>query len=465
MANRHLSRSIVLQTLFEWDFKDGKSFDVKKALKRNLEEFAPGLEEDAFVYALSDQILKKRKAIDEIIEKAAPEWPLNKISLVDRNVLRIGLTELLFGDRQQVPPKVAINEAIELAKTFGGENSGKFVNGVLGAVYKEIGEPGKEHQKEHPIISNRKKDSNSSKEPVDIAKLPVEKKGAALVYAQKNNKENGKIMFALVHDVFGYWTISKGGIEEEESEENATVREIKKEIGLDIKIEAKLGENEYVAAHPSKGKSLKKVVYFLAHSEYKELELEESGGLDGARWFEMAKVPELRLYNKYPNYTEGELTALRSALVNAVIISEIASGIGMNDYLLLSKGEHKDNGKARQYILANTYEAYIGAIYLDQGIETVDKFVCKTLLPNTEEIVRKKLWRDAKSLVQEKAQDFVNFTPAYKVLRESGPDHDKNFTVGIYFGPNLIAEGKGQSKQEAEQSAALAALKVKNWLD
>ena len=171
------------------------------------------------------------------------------------------------------------------------------------------------------------------------------------------------------------------------------------------------------------------------------------------------------LYKKYPNYTEGELTALRSALVNAVIISEIASGIGMNDYLLLSKGEHKDNGKARQYILANTYEAYIGAIYLDQGIETVDKFVCKTLLPNTEEIVRKKLWRDAKSLVQEKAQDFVNFTPAYKVLRESGPDHDKNFTVGIYFGPNLIAEGKGQSKQEAEQSAALAALKVKNWLD
>lgn len=171
------------------------------------------------------------------------------------------------------------------------------------------------------------------------------------------------------------------------------------------------------------------------------------------------------LYKKYPTYTEGELTALRSALVNAVIISEIASKIGMNDYLLLSKGETKDNGKARQYILANTYEAYIGAMYLDAGIERVDKFISKTLLPKTDEIVNKKLWRDAKSLVQEKAQEFVNVTPAYKVLSESGPDHDKHFTVGIYFGPNLIAEGKGKSKQEAEQKAAEAALKVKNWLD
>ena len=171
------------------------------------------------------------------------------------------------------------------------------------------------------------------------------------------------------------------------------------------------------------------------------------------------------LYKKYSNYTEGELTALRSALVNAVIISEVATQIGMNNYLLLSKGEAKDNGKARQYILANTYEAYIGAMYLDQGINVVDQFINKTLLPKTDEIVNKKLWRDAKSLVQEKAQEFVNFTPAYKVLHESGPDHDKHFTVGIFFGANLIAEGKGKSKQEAEQKAAEVALKVKNWLD
>ena len=171
------------------------------------------------------------------------------------------------------------------------------------------------------------------------------------------------------------------------------------------------------------------------------------------------------LYKKYPTYTEGELTALRSALVNAIIISEIASKIGMNDYLLLSRGESKDNGKARQYILANTYEALVGAIYLDGGYNIADKFITKTLLPHTEEIVSKKLWRDAKSLVQEKAQEFVGVTPLYRVLSETGPDHDKHFTVGIYFGHDLIAEGKGKSKQEAEQKAADAALKVRNWLD
>lgn len=171
------------------------------------------------------------------------------------------------------------------------------------------------------------------------------------------------------------------------------------------------------------------------------------------------------LYRKYPNYAEGELTALRSALVNAVIISEVAGSLGMNDFLLLSKGEAKDKGKARVYILANTYEALIGAMYLDQGYGAVDKFVARTILTKTTEIVSKKLWRDAKSLVQEKAQEFVSVTPAYKVLHESGPDHDKHFAVGIYFGPDLIAEGKGKSKQEAEQKAAEAALKAKNWLD
>lgn len=171
------------------------------------------------------------------------------------------------------------------------------------------------------------------------------------------------------------------------------------------------------------------------------------------------------LYKKFPTYTEGELTALRSALVNAVIISEVATAVGMNDFLLLSKGETKDKGKARQYILANTYEAYIGAMYLDQGYDMVDKFIHQTLLPKTDEIVNKKLWRDAKSLIQEKAQEYVSVTPAYKVLSEAGPDHDKHFTVGVYFGKDLIADGKGKSKQEAEQKAAENALKLKNWLD
>ena len=155
---------------------------------------------------------------------------MDKISIVDRNILRIGLTELLFGDRNQVPPKVAINEAIELAKTFGGENSGKFINGVLGAVYKEIGEPGKEQ------VSKKKK----IEEPVDITKLPIEKLGGALIYAKKGND----VLFALVHDVFGYWTLSKGKIGDSpeivsESVEEGTIREIKEETGLDIVIKRK----------------------------------------------------------------------------------------------------------------------------------------------------------------------------------------------------------------------------------
>jgi len=166
------------------------------------------------------------------------------------------------------------------------------------------------------------------------------------------------------------------------------------------------------------------------------------------------------LYDKYPNHAEGELTAFRSALVNSIIISEVASQIGMNEFLLLSKGEAKDRGKARSYILANTYEAFIGAVYLDQGYDVAKDFITSSLLYKTQEIVQKKLWRDAKSLVQERTQEIFSVTPSYKVLSESGPDHDKHFTVGIYFGEDLIAEGQGKSKQEAEQEAALGALKI-----
>ena len=135
----------------------------------------------------------------------------------------------------------------------------------------------------------------------------------------------------------------------------------------------------------------------------------------------------------------------------------------MNDFLLLSKGEAKDTGKARQYILANTFEALLGAIYLDQGYDTAEKFVKTYLLPRVDEIVSKKLWRDSKSLVQEMAQEHVGVTPSYKVIQESGPDHDKHFIIGIFFGDEQIAEGKGKSKQEGEQQAAEAALIKKNW--
>lgn len=169
------------------------------------------------------------------------------------------------------------------------------------------------------------------------------------------------------------------------------------------------------------------------------------------------------LYKKYPKKTEGEMTALRAALVNSITLSEVAGEINVGDFLLLSKGEAKSMGKARQYILANAFEAIIGAVYLEHGYEKIRKFLEKNLFGKIEEVIEKKLWIDAKSLFQEKAQEIESITPSYKVLSESGPDHEKVFTMGVFLGDELTAEGKGASKQEAEQEAARNGLKAKNW--
>lgn len=169
------------------------------------------------------------------------------------------------------------------------------------------------------------------------------------------------------------------------------------------------------------------------------------------------------LYRTYPANPEGDLTAYRSALVNAVVIGEVAAALNMNDYLLLSKGEQKDTGRARSTILANTYESFVGALYLDQGYDACKTFIHTTLLPRLADIIAKKAWKDPKSLVQEEAQEKVGVTPSYKVIAEVGPDHDKWFTVGIFFGEKKIAEGKGRSKQEAQQAAAQAAIELKGW--
>ncbi len=169
------------------------------------------------------------------------------------------------------------------------------------------------------------------------------------------------------------------------------------------------------------------------------------------------------LYKKFPEFDEGQLTSLRSALVNADTCAKVAESLGANDFLLLSKGESKDAGRARQYILANTLEAIIGAVYLDQGLDSAEKFIYNHITPLAEEIVEKGTWIDAKSSFQEKAQEHENTTPAYKTLHESGPDHDKKFTIGVYIGNDLVGQGSGQSKQDAEQEAARNALKNKGW--
>lgn len=254
---------------------------IGEVLRRNIEEFAPNKSDKPFMEGLLDGVLAKQSEIDLVIEKAAPEWPIDRISPVDRNILRLGLYELLFADRSEVPAKVAINEAIELAKQFGGDNSSRFVNGVLGAVYKEIGEPGKDETSKR----TRKKD-------VPYEEMPIERLAGAVVYAV----DGDETFFALVHDIFGHWTLSKGRIEEDESVEEGAVREIKEEIGVEMKIESKLGENEYIASHPEKGKVRKQVTYFLARAPYAELVLEQKGGLDDAKWFRVAEILDLNFY-------------------------------------------------------------------------------------------------------------------------------------------------------------------------
>lgn len=293
MANRHLSRSIVLQTLFEWDFNSFNEKQSVEVLTRNATEFAPGLGDFAFMKNLLHTVVSKAKELDDVITKAAPEWPLAKIANVDRNVLRLGLSELLFSDKKEVPPKVAINEAIELAKSFGGESSGRFVNGVLGAVYKELGEPGKD-------------DVGKKKKEVPYEELMIEEKGGAVVYA----KHEGSIYFAFVHDVFGHWTLSKGGPKGKETVEDAAIRSIKEEMDLDIELQGVLGDNEYIANHPEKGKHRKHVVYYLAESKYEPVTLGESGGLDQAKWFESSEISDLNFYE--------DITPLVTRAINVV---------------------------------------------------------------------------------------------------------------------------------------------------
>ena len=284
MANRHLSRSVVLQTLFEWDFRTINTSDAMDTLERNALEFAPTAGDLPFMQDVLKGVIERKADLDLVIEKAAPEWPLDRIAPIDRNVLRLGLYELLFADREKVPAKVAINEAIELAKSYGGENSGRFVNGVLGAVYKELGEPGKDE------VSKKKKD-------VPYEQMPIERLGGAVVYARHQNE----IYLALVHDIFGHWTLSKGKIGDkpeikDETVEEGTVREIKEELGLDISIQDNLGENEYIASDPEAGKKRKQVSYFLAESSYTEITLEQKGGLDDGKWFRLQEALDLNFY-------------------------------------------------------------------------------------------------------------------------------------------------------------------------
>ena len=286
MSQRHLSRSIVLQTLFEWDFEKRSIEEIRTIFEKNITEFAPGSNDRPFMERLLNLVLDKQKDLDNLIAKAAPDWPLEKIAPVDRNILRIGLAELLFADRKEVPPKVAINEAIELAKQLGGETSGRFINGVLGAVYKEMGEPGKNDQPKP-----KKKFGN-----VPLDQLPVEKLAGAAVFA----RHEGEVYVALVHDVFGHWTLTKGRLNEGESDVECLRRKVPLELGVPIEVKENIGSNSYSTFHPEKGKMMKENNYYMAEAPFMELTLEkkeEKGGLDDVRWFKLADILDLNFYD------------------------------------------------------------------------------------------------------------------------------------------------------------------------
>jgi len=281
MASRHLSRSIALQSLFEWDFYGQVPEAIDAIVKRNIAEFGPGLETHDFIWQLVRGTIQHLPQIDKIITGAAPEWPIPQITIVDRNVLRLGLEELLYADKEEVPPKVAINEAIELAKTFGGESSGKFVNGVLGTVFAQI-------------------ESLQGKSPEEAVKgkndLPLETLSGGAVY----RLISGRYQIALLLDAFDRWTLPKGHAEANETAEETALREVKEELGLeDLKIVTKLGEREYVAHEPDKGAIRRKVIDFLiAATGQTELKIEKSGGIKDGRWFNLDEIAGLKQYSR-----------------------------------------------------------------------------------------------------------------------------------------------------------------------
>jgi ribonuclease-3 len=225
------------------------------------------------------------------------------------------------------------------------------------------------------------------------------------------------------------------------------VSQLEEKLGVsfknkDLLIQA-LVHRSYLNEHPD---------FYLEHNERLEFL--------GDAVLELVVTEYLYLHYKNP---EGELTSWRAALVNATMLAQIAQEWGFNDFLLLSRGEAKDMGKARQYILANTLEAFIGSLYLDQGYEIAREFIERALLKELTKIVDEKLYRDSKSSFQEEAQERVGVTPSYQVLDEWGPDHAKHFVVGVFLGDELVAKGEGSSKQEAETDAAKQGLAAKRW--
>jgi N utilization substance protein B len=274
MASRYEQRSVVIQTLFEADFRGSLTSEgMLPILLRNCEEYLETNSIPEFSESVTLGVVLKKDVLDEIIEKAAPEWPIEKIAIIDRALLRLGLFELLYGETYNIPHKVAINEAIELSKAFGGDSSRRFVNGVLGAIYREM-------HGEDPQKPKQKK--------VEVINL-----AGALVF--RKTDEGNEI--ALVYDMFKYWTLPKGKREGEESIEECAKREVREETGVEIDLISKIQENEYTAGSDDDTLKRKHVTYFLAEHRSGELRVEEGHtGILKVQWFKVENVMQQKLY-------------------------------------------------------------------------------------------------------------------------------------------------------------------------
>ncbi|MBU1202635.1 transcription antitermination factor NusB [Patescibacteria group bacterium] len=264
MANRHLARTIALQTLFQWDFLKGKK-DQKEILEYIKKEFAPDFDDQGFSFELVNGIVKNQKKIDGLIAQFAPEWPIDQITMTDRNVLRIGVFELKL--KEDIPPKVAINEAIELAKAFGGDSSGKFVNGVLGSIYKEM-------------VKNGEKQDLPSQGIKEVS-------AGGMIYRQTDDG----YYFVLIMDAYGKWTFPKGGIEPGENEEEAALRELSEETGLqNLDSNGYLGETEVKVHKPNEKPYRKLIKYYLVETKDTEIVVPKVSELKDVKWFPLSEA-------------------------------------------------------------------------------------------------------------------------------------------------------------------------------